>query len=67
MGIKENHIMINYKIEVKGKVYLVGYRYTAYQKINTLGIKGNVQNLEDVSVVINVFAQPAKMEPTDNW
>ncbi|HAV30048.1 MAG TPA: hypothetical protein DCW83_11960 [Saprospirales bacterium] len=35
--------------------------------MNTLGIKGNVQNLEDVSVVINVFAQPVQMESFDNW
>ena len=59
--------MINYKIEVKGKVHGVGYRYAAYQKANILGIKGNVQNLEDGSVVINASAQPEKMESFVNW
>jgi len=48
--------MVNYKIEVKGNVQGVGYRYAAYQKANILGIKGTVQNQEDGSVVINASA-----------
>ncbi len=59
--------MINYKIEVKGDVQGVGYRYAAYQKANILGIKGTVQNREDGSVVINACAQPEKMESFVNW
>lgn len=59
--------MINYKIEVKGNVQGVGYRYAAYQKANILGIKGTVQNQEDGSVVINACAQPEKMQSFVNW
>ncbi len=59
--------MINYKIEVKGNVQGVGYRYAAYQKANILGVKGTVQNLEDGSVVINASAQREKMETFVNW
>lgn len=59
--------MINYKIEVKGNVQGVGYRYAAYQKANILGVKGTVQNLEDGSVVINASGQPEKMESFVNW
>lgn len=59
--------MINYKIEVKGNVQGVGYRYAAYQKANILGIKGTVENQDDGSVVINACAQPEKMESFVNW
>lgn len=59
--------MINYKIEVKGDVQGVGYRYAVYQKANILGIKGTVQNREDGSVEINACAQPEKMESFVNW
>ena len=59
--------MINYKIEVKGNVQGVGYRYAAYQKANILGVKGTVQNLDDGSVVINACAKPEKMQSFVNW
>jgi len=59
--------MINCKIEVKGNVQGVGYRYAAYQKANILGIKGTVQNQEDGSVIINACAQPDKMQSFINW
>lgn len=59
--------MINYKIEVKGNVQGVGYRYAAYQKANLLGVKGTVQNLEDGSVVIKASAKPEKMKSFVNW
>jgi len=59
--------MINYKIEVKGNVQGVGYRYAAYQKAKILGIKGTVQNQEDGSVVINACAQPEKMKSFVDW
>ena len=59
--------MINYKIEVKGNVQGVGYRYAAYQKANILGVKGTVQNQDDGSVIINACAQPESMQSFVNW
>ena len=59
--------MVNYKIEVKGNVHGVGFRYAAYQKANILGVKGTVQNREDGSVEINAHAHPESMKSFVNW
>ena len=59
--------MINYKIEVKGDVQGVVYRYAAYQKAKILGVKGTVENQEDGSVVINASAKPETMQSFVNW
>ncbi len=59
--------MLHYKINVKGNVQGVGYRYAAYQKANILGVKGTVQNLDDGSVEITANANPEQMEQFVHW
>lgn len=44
--------MIQYEINVSGRVQGVGYRYFAQQKANEMGITGWVKNAFDGSVLI---------------
>lgn len=44
--------MIQYEINIKGRVQGVGYRYFAVQKAKEMGINGWVKNLVDGSVLI---------------
>jgi len=43
------------QIQVFGIVQGVGFRFFTKQKADSLSLKGNVQNKEDGSVLINVF------------
>lgn len=44
--------MIQYEINVWGRVQGVGYRYFVHQKANEMGITGWVKNAVDGSVII---------------
>jgi acylphosphatase len=44
--------MVQYEINIRGRVQGVGYRYFAVQKAKEMGISGWVKNLVDGSVLI---------------
>ena len=52
--------MIQYEIEIEGKVQGVGFRYFVHKKAKEIGIKGWVKNTVDGGVL--VFAQGIEEE-----
>lgn len=55
------------KINVYGKVQGVGFRYSALQKANELGITGFVKNRNDGSVYIEADGEPEVLEQFILW
>lgn len=52
--------MKKYEIFVSGRIQGVGYRYFAYYKAKTLGIKGSVKNLRDGRVKVIAIGENSK-------
>ena len=52
--------MKKYEIFVSGRIQGVGYRYFAYYKAKTLGIKGSVKNLRDGRVKVIAIGENTK-------
>ena len=55
------------KINIYGKVQGVGFRYSAVQKANDLGITGFVKNRADGSVYIEADGEPEILEQFVIW
>lgn len=55
------------KINVLGRVQGVGFRYSALQKANELGISGFVKNRTDGSVYIEADGEPETLEAFIVW
>ena len=55
------------KINIYGKVQGVGFRYSALQKANEMGIKGFVKNRTDGSVYMEVEAEPELWDKFVLW
>ena len=52
---------------IEGRVQGVGYRYSAKIKAESLGIKGNVQNLLDGSVLVTAQGEKVAVENFLRW
>jgi acylphosphatase len=59
--------MIARSIKVKGKVHGVNFRYYTKQEAIKLGVRGNVMNLDDGSVLVRAEGNPEKVEALVNW
>lgn len=55
------------KINIYGKVQGVGFRYSALQKANEMGISGFAKNRPDGSVYIEAEAEPEIIEQFVEW
>ena len=55
------------KINIYGKVQSVGFRYSALQKANELGVKGFVKNRIDGSVYIEADGEPGILTEFLEW
>lgn len=55
------------KVNVYGKVQGVGFRYSALQKANEMGVRGFVKNRTDGSVYMEVEAEPELLEQFLLW
>ena len=55
------------KINIYGKVQGVGFRYSALQKANELGLKGFVKNRVDGSVYVEAEGEPEIIELFILW
>lgn len=55
------------KINIYGKVQGVGFRYSALQRANELGITGFVKNRNDGSVYIEADGEPEIIEEFVLW
>ncbi len=54
-------------LEVSGRVQGVGFRYSARNKANRLGIKGYVKNKPDGSVVLELEGNAAQLNAMIDW
>jgi len=61
VGIKQYHLLI------KGRVQGVGYRASAWEKGQQLGINGWVKNLPDGRVEMLIKGEQLKLEQMINW
>ena len=52
---------------IEGKVQGVGYRYSAKIKAESMGIRGNVQNLRDGSVFVTAQGEKEAMDNFVRW
>ncbi len=55
------------KINIYGKVQGVGFRYSALQKANELGLNGFVKNRTDGSVYIEADGEPEVLDKFISW
>jgi acylphosphatase len=55
------------KINIYGKVQGVGFRYSALQKANEIGVRGFVKNRPDGSVYMEVEAEPELLDKFILW
>lgn len=55
------------KINIYGKVQGVGFRYSALQKANELGVTGFVKNRGDGSVYIEADGEPEVLDKFVLW
>lgn len=55
------------KINIYGEVQGVGFRYSALQKANELGINGFVKNRSDGSVYIEADGEPEILDELILW
>lgn len=55
------------KINVKGKVQGVGFRYAALYQGQALGLKGYVRNQRDGSVELDIQGDEAAVEQMITW
>lgn len=55
------------KINIYGKVQGVGFRYSALQKANEIGVRGFAKNRADGSVYMEVEAEPELLERFLIW
>ena len=55
------------KINIYGKVQGVGFRYSALQKANEIGVRGFAKNRTDGSVYMEVEAEPELLEQFIYW
>lgn len=55
------------KLNVYGKVQGVGFRYSALQKANEIGITGFVKNRSDGSVYMELEAEPELLDKFILW
>ena len=59
--------MQNVKIEIKGRVQWVGFRYHTKKTADQLDIKGYVKNLSDGSVYILASGKASELDKFINW
>jgi len=59
--------MQNVKIEIRGRVQGVGFRYHTRKTANELDIKGYVKNLSDGSVYILASGKASELDKFINW
>lgn len=59
--------MKNYRINIKGFVQGVGFRYTAKNMARSLGLSGFVKNLADESVYIEVEGEEENLKDFIRW
>jgi acylphosphatase len=55
------------KVNIYGKVQGVGFRYSAMQKANEIGITGFVKNRTDGSVFMEIEAEPELIDEFIFW
>jgi len=55
------------KVNIYGKVQGVGFRYSAIQKANEIGIKGFVKNRSDASVFMEIEAESELVDEFILW
>jgi acylphosphatase len=55
------------KVNIYGKVQGVGFRYSAMQKANEIGITGFVKNRTDGSVFMEIEAEPELIDEFILW
>ncbi len=53
--------MIAQQFKIQGRVQGVGFRYFVLQQAEKLGIKGNVKNMNDGSVLVNAEGSDQNM------
>lgn len=56
-----------YEIHLQGKVQGVGFRYSAKEKADELGLCGYARNLHDGSVVIEIEGSESKSQEFLAW
>ena len=54
-------------ITIRGKVQGVGFRFSAVNKAQKLGLKGFVKNKMDGAVYIEAEAEPEQLNEMVNW
>lgn len=59
--------MKSYHIIVHGRVQGVGFRFFTAQKANALGLMGNVKNLNDGTVEVNVSGDSDQVQAFLEW
>ena len=58
---------LRFDLIIEGRVQGVGYRYSAKMKAESLGIRGNVQNLLDGSVFVTAQGEKEAIDNFVRW
>ncbi len=58
---------VNYRIEVHGRVQGVGYRYSAINMANRLGVKGYVKNMGSGTVLLEIEGNHHAVDEMIAW
>ena len=57
----------HYEIKIRGQVQGVGFRYSAKELADKLGVSGSAQNLSDGTLLIRAESEPDRLEQFLSW